>query len=216
MNITKMSAPVGAIVEGLDLRNLDDEQFAEINTLFCEHHVLAFPGQDLTPDDQIAFASRFGELIPFPYMALPDYPNIIELRNKGKKRDVNQHWHSDMTYNQIPPKLTMLYALEAPEIGGETAFSNQELAYQELSDGMRKLIDDLKAHHSAEGLARMAEHIRPGGVFAMWSDGLPLDDFVATLVSVFGEVHAEVVPFENPLQGKTSESTVYIARRGAQ
>ena len=155
MNVTKMSAPVGAVVEGIDVRSLSDEQFNEINALFCEHHVLAFPGQDLTPDDQIAFAGRFGELIPFPYMALPDYPNIIELRNKGKKRDVNQHWHSDMTYNQIPPKLTMLYALEAPEIGGETAFSNQELAYEELSDGMRKLIDDLKAHHSAEGLARL-------------------------------------------------------------
>lgn len=155
MRIERMSAPLGAIVNDLDVRSLGDAQFAEINRLFCEHHVLVFPQQALTPQDQIAFASRFGNLIPFPYMALPDYPDIIELRNTGKARDVNQHWHSDMTYNPMPPKLTMLYALEAPEIGGETAFANQSLAYDELSAGMKKLVDGLKAHHSAEGLAKL-------------------------------------------------------------
>jgi spermidine synthase len=69
--------------------------------------------------------------------------------------------------------------------------------------------------YKAAGLARMAAHIRPGGVFAMWSDGLPLAEFVAALGSAFVDVRAEVVAFENPLQGKTSESTVYIARRDA-
>jgi len=67
--------------------------------------------------------------------------------------------------------------------------------------------------YKADGLARMAAHIRPGGVFAMWSDGLPLHGFVAALESAFVEVKAEVVAFDNPLQGKRSESTVYIARR---
>ena len=59
-----------------------------------------------------------------------------------------------MTYNEAPPKLTMLYALETPKIGGDTAFANQELAYQSLSDGVRKTIDTLTAIHSAVGLAR--------------------------------------------------------------
>ena len=67
--------------------------------------------------------------------------------------------------------------------------------------------------YKADGLVRMAEHLRPGGVFAMWSDGLPLDDFMAALGSAFVDVRAEVVAFENPLQGKISESTVYVARR---
>lgn len=70
--------------------------------------------------------------------------------------------------------------------------------------------------YKAEGLARMAEHIRPGGVFAMWSDGLPLGDFVVALESAFTDVQAEVVSFKNPLQEKVSESTVYIARRAAE
>ena len=59
----------------------------------------------------------------------------------------------------------------------------------------------------------MAGHIGPGGVFAMWSDGLPLEPFVGALESAFVDVKAEVIEFDNPLQGKKSESTVYVARR---
>ena len=155
MRVRQMAAPLGAVVEDLDVRTIDAETAKELNQLFCEHHVLVFPQQVLTPNDQIAFAEHWGELIPFPYGSLPGYPNIIELRNRGKSRDVNQHWHSDMTYDPAPPKLTMLYALEAPAIGGETAFANQVLAYKELSVGMKALVDSLIAKHSARDLARL-------------------------------------------------------------
>jgi spermidine synthase len=70
--------------------------------------------------------------------------------------------------------------------------------------------------YKSDGLARMAQHIKPGGVFAMWSDGKPLVEFMAALRSVFDDVEAEVVTFDNPLQGKRSESTVYIARRAGK
>ena len=155
MQIERMAAPLGARITDIDVREIGREEHARLNELFCEHHVLVFPEQDLTPQDQLDFARRWGDTIPFPYMSLPDYPDLIELKNKGKAKDVNQHWHSDMTYNEIPPKLTMLYALAAPEIGGETAFSNQVLAYEELSQGMRRVVDELTALHSAEGLARL-------------------------------------------------------------
>lgn len=155
MQVRQMSAPLGVIIEDLDVRDVDASSAAALNELFCQHHVLVFPNQQLTPADQIAFAEHWGELVPFPYGSLPDYPNIIELRNEGKKRDVNQHWHSDMTYDPAPPKLTMLYALEAPALGGETAFANQIQAYQDLSDGMKSLVDSLVARHSAKDLARL-------------------------------------------------------------
>ncbi len=155
MQVERMAAPLGGIVTGLDVRDVDEEAWQQLNAWFCEFHVLVFPGQDLTPADQVGFAERWGPTIPFPYGGLPDHPNLIELRNRGKRQDINQHWHSDMTYNPEPPKLTMLYALEAPVHGGETAFANQALAYDELSSGMRRVIDDLSALHSAEGLARV-------------------------------------------------------------
>lgn len=155
MQIERFSAPVGAVVHDVDVKRVDEESWSQLNQLLCKHHVLVFPEQDLTPDQQLAFAGRWGELIPFPYMALPDYPNLIELKNRGKKRDVNQHWHSDMTYNPEPPKLTMLYAHQAPAIGGETAFANQQLAYDELSTGLKQVLNGLQAHHSAKGLAQL-------------------------------------------------------------
>ncbi len=155
MQVKPMAAPMGAVVSGVDIRSTDADRWQEYNTLLCEHHVLVFPDQQLSNDDHIAFASLWGDLIPFPYGSLPGYPNIIALKNKGKRKDVNQHWHSDMTYNVQPPKLTMLYALEAPAIGGETAFANQHMAYEELSDGMKQVVDSLQAHHSAQALARL-------------------------------------------------------------
>lgn len=155
MKTHKLSAPLGAIVDGLDVREVDDGTLEQLVGLFCEHKVLVFPGQKLLPEEHMAFAEKWGKLIRHPYAGLEAYPDIIELKNPGKKKDVNQHWHSDMTYNAVPPKLTMLYALEAPSIGGDTAFSNQVLAYQGLSDGMKKTLGQLRAVHSAAGLARI-------------------------------------------------------------
>jgi taurine dioxygenase len=150
-----MAAPLGAVIEDIDVSAIDDKIWRELDALFVEHHVLVFPGQRLTPDQHISFASRWGEPVSHPYAAMPDHPEIIELKNAGRRRDVNQHWHSDMTYNAAPPKLTMLYALEAPEFGGDTAFSNQELAYDGLSDGLKAMVDSLSGHHTAAGLARL-------------------------------------------------------------
>jgi taurine dioxygenase len=155
MRVQRLSAPLGIIVNDVDVTTMDEDQWQKINTLFCQHHVLVFPQQALNPEQQIAFAARWGELVAHPYAALEGYPTIIELENRGKSRDVNQHWHSDMTFNPSPPKLTMLYALKAPKIGGDTAFSNQVLAYAELSGGLKAVVDGLQAHHSAKGLARL-------------------------------------------------------------
>ncbi|MDZ7683668.1 MAG: TauD/TfdA family dioxygenase [Gammaproteobacteria bacterium] len=82
-----------------------------------------------------------------------EHPDIIELRNTGKAKDVNQHWHSDMTYNETPPKFTMLYALQTPAIGGDTAFSNQLLAYDDLSEGLKSTLAGMRAEHTAANLA---------------------------------------------------------------
>ena len=155
MRVSRMSAPLGAYVDGVELQSVSHAEVEALKALFLDHHVLVFRGQSLTPEDQMAFAEHWGQLMPFPYGALPNYPNIVPLKNRGKAKDVNQHWHSDMTYSPTPPKLTMLYALEAPELGGETAFANQILAYEALSPGMQALAGRLVARHSAKDLARL-------------------------------------------------------------
>ncbi len=153
MKIERLSAPLGARVSGVDVREVGEHEFGLLDELFCEHKVLVFPHQKLTPEDHKKFAQFWGELVSHPYAAMEDFPEIIELKNSGKKRDVNQHWHTDMSYNETPPKLTMLYAHEVPAMGGDTAFANQELAYDEMSTGLRSVIDGLWALHTAEGLA---------------------------------------------------------------
>lgn len=153
--ITRFGAPLGAVVHGLDLRTIDDAQFAAIQDAFSEHLVLAFPGQELSPVEQIEFASRWGTLQRHPYYGSEEHPELMRLENRGKAKDPNEHWHSDMSYELIPPKITMLYALEAPTIGGDTAFANQHLALNELSDPLREQLQTMNAVHSAAGLARL-------------------------------------------------------------
>ena len=153
MQLERFAAPLGATVSGLDVRQVCDVQWQQLNHWFCEHKVLVFPGQALEPEDQMAFAERWGSLVRHPYAGMKDYPDIIELRNVGSRRDINQHWHSDMTYELAPPKLTMLYAHSAPALGGETAFANQVLAFQSLSSGLQQTLAGLRAKHSAAGLA---------------------------------------------------------------
>ncbi len=155
MNVIPMAAPLGAIVKDFDVRLTDEKIWLQLDQLFCKHHVLVFPGQNLQPNDQMTFARFWGELVKFPYGGLEEYPDIIELRNRGKSTDVNQHWHTDMSYNQAPPKLTMLYAHAAPEFGGDTAFANQHLAFEDLSDGLKTTLKETTAFHSAAGLARL-------------------------------------------------------------
>ena len=186
MKVRKISAPLGAIVEGIDVRSTGKTGWQQLNDLFCEHHVLVFPQQTLTPQEQMDFGGLWGELVCHPYAGLTDHPEIIELTNRGKRRDVNQHWHSDMTYNELPPKLTMLYAHEAPEFGGDTAFANQILACRELSEGFRSVLDDLTAIHSAEGLA-----------------------------ALYGEDQAEAPRAEHPVirtHDETGEHALYVCR----
>ncbi|MGH1489575.1 MAG: TauD/TfdA dioxygenase family protein [Acidimicrobiales bacterium] len=155
MEIDRFAAPLGAVVTGVDVRHVDDETFAKIQTAFAEHHVLAFPDQQLSAVEQKRFAARWGPLQQHPYNGTAEHPEVMRLENRGKAKDPNEHWHSDMSYEAVPPKLTMLHALEAPELGGETAFANQHLAFSELSETLQGQLRDMQAVHSAEGLAKL-------------------------------------------------------------
>lgn len=66
--------------------------------------------------------------------------------------------------------------------------------------------------YTPDGLSRLARHLRDGGVFALWSDDPPDDDFMVDLGAVFGSTEAHVVAFDNPLTEGTSTNTVYVAR----
>lgn len=63
-------------------------------------------------------------------------------------------------------------------------------------------------------MRRISDLLSPGGVFALWSNDPPEDEYTATLSTVFSDVRAEVVSFPNPIQGRDSTNTVYLAKHG--
>jgi taurine dioxygenase len=133
---------------------LTDEAFGEIHRAFLQHCLLLFRGQPLTRAQYVAFSSRFGKLRKKQPGNLPDYPEIKALVNKpkldGSAADPNfngSDWHSDMSYSPNPIIITMLKAVEIPDVDGDTQFANLYLAYETLSETMKKTIEPLEGVH---------------------------------------------------------------------
>ena len=153
VDVHPLAGAIGAEVLGIDLRdNLDDEVIAEIRCAFLEHLVIFFREQRITPAEFERFVSRFGTLDPHHVLRGMDrHPNVLDiLRSETDRYIFAPGWHADVTWQEAPVLGAMLYGVEVPESGGDTLFANQYLAYETLSSGMRQLLDELLAVHSAE------------------------------------------------------------------
>jgi taurine dioxygenase len=146
MKIAPIAGALGAEIVGIDLAGeLGNECVAAIRRAFLDHLVIFFRDQHLTPAQFLAFARRFGVLAEYPFVTgLADYPEIIEVvKLENERVNFGGIWHSDTTYLDAPPMGSMLLAREVPANGGDTLFANMYLAYETLSDGMRRLLDGL-------------------------------------------------------------------------
>lgn len=150
ITVTPLTGALGARVEGIDLADLDDAGFAEVERALVDHLVLTFPGQDLEPAAQVAFARRFGPLMDYPFAkTMAEHPEVTELISEPDDMfNFGGSWHTDSPNFELPPKITMTYCAVAPETGGDTSFANQYLAWETLSDGMRRLLEPMTAMHS--------------------------------------------------------------------
>ncbi|NRA09867.1 MAG: TauD/TfdA family dioxygenase [Myxococcales bacterium] len=149
MRVDPLTANIGAEVSGLDLREeLSQEQVEQLEAALLEHLVLFFRDQAITPEQQIAFSARFGELLVHPFGPIhPDYPEIIvldQVRPVGEGTDI---WHADTTYLEEPPLGSVLRAVELPPVGGDTYFGNMFAAYEALSPEIQEMIGGLRAVH---------------------------------------------------------------------
>jgi taurine dioxygenase len=145
MKVRRIAGALGAEVTGVDLRELDDVK--ELRQAWLEHLVLLFREQDLTPAQYLAFAGKWGQPIEYPFVkGIEAYPEIIEVKKLEHERvNFGGIWHSDTAYLEIPPMASMLLAREVPPHGGDTLFANMYLAYETLSDGMKRLLEGLRA-----------------------------------------------------------------------
>jgi taurine dioxygenase len=144
-----MSGTVGIDVSGVDLRDLTDDSFGQLEALLDLHHVLAVRGQDLAPSDQVAFARRWGPISVHPrLLPIPEAPEVIEVYDPHDA--IAATWHQDQTFLASPPRLSILVARRLPAAGGDTMFANQHLAFDRLSPTMQGVVSSLRAVHRRE------------------------------------------------------------------
>ena len=152
MEVRPISGALGAEILGVDLAaGLDDDTFDRLRSTFFDYGVIVIRDQDLTPDQHLAAARRFGKIdINRFFTPVDGYPEIAEVRKESdQKRNIGNKWHTDHSYDEAPALGSMIYAVEVPPVGGDTLFANMSLAYDTLSDGMKALLSKLEAVHSS-------------------------------------------------------------------
>jgi len=148
IEVTKIAGAMGAEIDGVDLsKELDEATLAEVRAALLDNLVIFFRDQTLTPDTQLAFARRWGEIHLHPFMeGMPSHPEVLEIvKTPADKKNFGGDWHSDQMFSPKPAMGTILYAKEVPSAGGDTLFANLYLAYESLSEGMRRMLDGLRA-----------------------------------------------------------------------
>lgn len=164
ITVRPLSDFLGADISGIDpLNPLDPADVAAIEQAFLTYRVLRFRGAPMTASQLAAFAGHFGDLQPHVQRKFqhPDDPNIVEMRNfdengrfdlaaatRGAMENLRDGWHSDLSYDPVPAKATLLHALELPDRGGNTCFSDTTRAYEALPEATKKRVARLKAEFS--------------------------------------------------------------------
>ncbi len=169
--LRRLSPAGGAILAGIDLSQpLAPAVKQQVLAAFRDHHVLVFPGQALSRQQQYDFSANFGEVERSGGSAgalkrdgVAHVISNFDAEGKPVDRSAspvsNYRWHTDKAYRPLPPRLTTLYAVEAPAGGGDTEFANTAQAYDALPPATKRRIDALRvvfrwgasANHSALG-----------------------------------------------------------------
>lgn len=152
MKVRALSPAMGAEVIGVDLGEpIDDSMIDDLRSIWLERQMIVIRGQDLTPAQQLAFATAIGEPDIYPFLTgLNGFPMITEvLKKEDETVNFGGVWHSDTTYQTCPPMATLLYAKELPPLGGDTLFASQYDAFTHLSASLRKVLGGLRAINAA-------------------------------------------------------------------
>jgi len=159
IGVQPIAGALGAEISGVDLsRPLSDETIGEIRQALLDHLVIFFRDQEITPEQHLAFAKRFGEPVEYPLVkGLEGFPEIVPVvKLEHETVNFGGLWHSDTTYLAQPPMGSILAAKELPPYGGDTLFANMYMAYDTLSEGMKALLSKLKGV-SASNKARVSD-----------------------------------------------------------
>jgi taurine dioxygenase len=233
LDVLPSGKSLGAEVRGIDLRNLDDAQFASLRRAWLDNLVLLIRDQSLSDAELIAFSRRLGDLDLAPIQetgrrfveGLPELyivSNVVKDGTPiGSLGNGEAVWHTDMSYVEVPPQASALYALEVPPTGGDTSFVNMYAVYDSLGDDLKARIAGLRVKHdgtyNSGGFLRQGvtptddPRTSPGTLHPLvyvhpetgrpalylgrrrnaYVDGLPLDESEALLDELWASVDGE-------------------------
>ena len=159
MDVKLLSGALGAEVSGIDLKDSSEKNFKTINNLLLEHKVIFFRNQKITPEEQLALAKCFGPLEKHIYVkGRKEYPEIVRIiKGPNEKHQWGETWHTDVSYNVKPTKVIILRSIKVPPVGGDTMYSNMEIAWETLDENIKNKIKNKKALHSSLGATAFVE-----------------------------------------------------------
>ncbi|MCA8903672.1 MAG: TauD/TfdA family dioxygenase, partial [Hyphomonas sp.] len=185
-----MSPAIGAELIGANLAQPTDELVKEVRAALLRYQVVFFRDQELTRAQHIAFARKFGELEIHPATPKeqPD-PEVLRIVHGPNSRGTENAWHSDVTWREAPSLGSILRAIELPDVGGDTLFSNMVMAYDELDADLKERLCGMVAVHD---IARV---------------------FAKRLGKDVSELHAKYPPMEHPVirtHPETGQRALYV------
>lgn len=163
--VRKLQPSIGAEISGVDLRlPLGPDQAEAIRRALLAHGVIFLRDQNITRAQHLAFARIFAKPVEQPFTIqpgqrepIPGYPEFLAVVADGKVKSAADVWHTDESFREIPPNVSILRSYVVPSIGGDTVFSSAIAAYDGLEDEVKAKIENLAALHAqAYGLSRYA------------------------------------------------------------
>lgn len=151
--ITPITGAIGAEISGINLKSMSKGEHEALEQAFLDHLVLCIRDQEMTPSELCDLTESLGGIGETPYLGgLPDHPDVVPVIKEANEKSpltFGAGWHTDFTFQPQPPSRTILYAVDVPEAGGDTLYCNLYRAYDMLSPGFQKILENMTTVHSA-------------------------------------------------------------------
>ena len=209
ITVTPYTGTFGAEISDVDLNNIDEETTAEIREALLRYNVVFFQGQEFTPESQAAFVRRFGTLNRHPYVkGIDGHPDVFRIvKEPTDKHHFGNGWHTDLSYTETPAMGTVLYGMQVPEAGGDTMYASTVAAYEALDEGMKKMLDGVKAvYTNANTYGKDAKRFQDGVSKAMNVVAAEVKELASQTGKATGEIQQQI----DAIRGATDEAVSAI------
>ncbi|WP_191601342.1 TauD/TfdA dioxygenase family protein [Marinomonas algicola] len=150
MKIQPLSQHIGALIEGIQLAELDEPAFNELQQAFLKHQVLFFREQTMSPQEHLKLGQRFGQIEAvhpfFPHLDDADQVVIIETSRGNPPGE--SFWHTDLTWQEKPSKCSILHAQYVPQTGGDTVWCSMQAVWDRVPAEQKNYLRTLQGHHA--------------------------------------------------------------------